>query len=55
LEIPLPELDDLEPVELDSVLSTMDVPFPADSAIAAPELGDFDSGELETVLDIWEG
>jgi hypothetical protein len=55
LEIPLPELEGLEPVELDSVLNTMDEPLAADSAVDPPELGDFDSGELETVLDIWEG
>ena len=43
LEIPLPELDELSPVELDSVLSTMD------------ELGDPEGEELDPGLDIWEG
>ncbi len=43
LEIPLPELDELDPVELDSVLSTMD------------ELGEPEGEELDPGLDIWEG
>ena len=55
LAIPLPELDGLEPVELDSVLSSIDEPLAADSVVDSPELGGFDSEELETVLDIWEG
>ena len=47
LEIPLPELEDLAPGELDSVLSAMDEPLAADSLEESPE--------LESVLDIWEG
>lgn len=54
LQIPLPELEDLQPAELDSVLRGMDQPVPdldtletTDSAVEAPE--------LETVYDYWEG
>jgi hypothetical protein len=45
LEISLPELDSLQPAELDSVLQTMDEPAPADSTL----------DELEGFLDSWEG
>ena len=41
----LPELDDLQPAELDSVLRTMDEPAPADSTL----------DDLEGFLDTWEG
>lgn len=55
LEIPLPELEELQPTELDSVLRTMDQPAPGASALEEPDLGELDSEELETVLDYWEG
>ncbi len=55
LEIPLPELEGLEPGELDSVLTSMDLPLAPDSAVDSPELGDLDSEELEAVFDTWEG
>jgi hypothetical protein len=45
LQISLPELDGLQPAELDSVLQTMDEPAPADSTL----------NELEGFLDSWEG
>jgi hypothetical protein len=45
LQISLPELDSLQPAELDSVLQTMDEPMPADSTL----------DELEGFLDSWEG
>jgi hypothetical protein len=45
LQISLPELDDLQPAELDSVLQTMDEPMAADSTL----------DELEGFLDSWEG
>jgi hypothetical protein len=45
LQISLPELDSLQPAELDSVLQTMDEPAPADSTL----------DELEGFLDSWEG
>jgi hypothetical protein len=57
LQLPLPELEELQPAELDSVLQAMDEPAPAPeaSALEDPELGDLDSEELENVLDYWEG
>jgi hypothetical protein len=45
LQMTLPELDGLQPAELDSVLQTMDEPAPADSTL----------DELEGFLDFWEG
>jgi hypothetical protein len=55
LQIPLPELDGLQPAELDSVLRSMDEPATDGAALEGPDLGDLDSEELETVLDFWEG
>lgn len=55
LQIPLPELDALQPAELDSVLQTMDEPLVNGSTVEAPELGDLDVEELQSVLDFWEG
>lgn len=55
VHIPLPELEGLQPAELDSVLRTMDEPSGDDAALEAPELGDLDSDELQTVLELWEG
>jgi hypothetical protein len=55
LQIPLPELDSLQPAELDSVLRTMDEPLVDGSTMDAPGLGDLDSTELQSVLDYWEG
>ena len=56
LEIPLPELENLQAAELDSVLQALDEPNnlrgPAD---VEPELTDLTSDELERVLDTWEG
>jgi hypothetical protein len=45
LQMPLPELDNLQPAELDSVLNTMDEPVAADSTL----------DDLEGFLDSWEG
>jgi hypothetical protein len=55
LSIPLPELDSLEPAELDSVLQTMDEPIVSGSTGDDPALGDLNNDELERVLDSWEG
>jgi hypothetical protein len=55
LSIPLPELESLEPAELDSVLQTMDEPVVSGSNGDDPALGDLNSDELERVLDSWEG
>jgi hypothetical protein len=54
LQIPLPELEGLEPAELDSLLRNMDAPVD-NTALEDPELGDLDSAELEAVLETWEG
>ena len=55
LSIPLPELDSLEPAELDSVLQTMDEPMVSGSTADDPALGDLNNDELKRVLDSWEG
>jgi hypothetical protein len=55
LQISLPELDDLQPSELDSVLQTMDEPSTGGSKVEVPGLGELDDTELKTVLDTWEG
>ena len=55
LQIPLPELDALQPAELDSVLQSMDEPLVNGSAVESPDLGDLDREELQNVLDFWEG
>lgn len=55
LSIPLPELESLEPAELDSVLQTMDEPPVSGSAADDPAVGDLNNDELERVLDSWEG
>ncbi len=54
LQIPLPELDNLLPAELDTVLQTIDEPLiggPAD----APAPGDPNDDDLDGVFDTWEG
>lgn len=55
LQIPLPELDSLQPAELDSVLQAMDEPLVDGSTLDVPSLGDLDAAELQSVLDYWEG
>jgi hypothetical protein len=55
LSIPLPELEGLEPAELDSVLQTMDEPTVNGSTGDDPALGDLNIDELERVLNSWEG
>ncbi len=54
LLIPLPELDNLDPAELNTVLQTIDEPLvggPTDT----PGSGALDDDDLEGVLNIWEG
>jgi hypothetical protein len=53
LSIPLPELDGLEPAELDSVLQTMDAP--TGSTLDSLGSGDSMNDDLDLVLDSWEG
>jgi anti-sigma factor RsiW len=55
LQIPLPELEGLQPSELDSLLHTMDEPTTGGSSVEVPGLGELDDIELTTVLDPWEG
>ncbi len=55
LEIPLPELESLQPAELDSVLQSMDEPTARSANGEDLELGDLNSEELERVLNSWEG
>jgi hypothetical protein len=56
LRIALPELDGLQPVELDSVLQTMEEPLvDGPTTLEDPTLGDLDSTELQSVLDYLEG
>jgi hypothetical protein len=54
LELSLPELESLQPAELDSVLQTMDEPD-GTSAVGDPGLADLNSDELQRVLNSWEG
>ena len=53
LSIPLPELEGLQPAELDTVLQTMDEPADG-STLDAPGPGDPQNDELDLVLDSWE-
>ncbi|HJX88345.1 MAG TPA: hypothetical protein VJ277_12345, partial [Gemmatimonadales bacterium] len=53
--VPLPELELLDPGELDSLLQRMEVPSAGSSTLDAPGLGDLEDTELEQVLDTWEG
>jgi hypothetical protein len=56
LEIPLPELENLQAAELDTVLQAFDEPTNVrDQDYGEPELSDLNSDELERVLDTWEG
>lgn len=53
--VPLPELELLEPAELDSLLQRMETPVAGSSTLDAPSLGDLEDTELEQVLATWEG
>jgi hypothetical protein len=53
--VPLPELEALEPAELDSLLRTMEAPLAGSSTLDAPTLGELEDSELEQVLASWEG
>jgi hypothetical protein len=55
LPMPLPELDVLQPAELDSVLTTMDDSASSTTSSDEVGLGDLDNEELQRVLDTWEG
>jgi hypothetical protein len=53
--VPLPELELLEPAELDSLWERMEAPIAGSSTLDAPSLGDLEDTELEQVLATWEG
>ncbi len=53
--VPLPELELLDPAELDSLLQRMEAPSAGSSTLDAPGLGDLEDTELEQVLATWEG
>ncbi len=55
LHIPLPELEDLQPAELDSVLRGMDQPAPDLDTLETTDPEAIEARELETVYDYWEG
>jgi len=55
LAFPLPELDQLQEPELDSLLQTISPPLTSESTLEAPSMGDLDDHELEEVLATWEG
>jgi hypothetical protein len=55
LQIPLPELEGLQPAELDSVLRMMDNPSSEPDPVEPADSGNLTGEELETVLDYWEG
>jgi hypothetical protein len=55
LAIPLPELDQLQEPELDSLLQTISPPLTSGSTLEEPSMGDLDDHELEEVLATWEG
>lgn len=55
LSIPLPELDQLQEPELDSLLQTISPPLTSGSTLEEPSMGDLDDQELEEVLSTWEG
>jgi hypothetical protein len=52
---PLPELESLQPAELDSLLRLMDEPVAGSAPVEVPDLADLNSDELQRVLDSWEG
>jgi hypothetical protein len=55
LQMPLSELESLQPAELDSVLQTMDDSVSDEDAADEAGLADLDGDELQEVLDTWEG
>jgi hypothetical protein len=55
LQIPLPELDNLEVAELNSVLETMDESVGGSSTPDTPDAGYSEDDELDFILDSWEG
>jgi hypothetical protein len=55
LAIPIPELDQLQEPELDSLLQTISPPLTGGSTLEEPSMSDLNDQELEEVLSTWEG
>ena len=55
LQIPLPELEELQAAELDAMLRGMDQPVPDVDTLETADPGGEDAPQLETVYDYWEG
>ena len=53
--VPLPELEELETAQLDTLLRSLDRPAAAGSTLDASTLGEYEDGELEQVFATWEG
>ena len=53
--MPLPELEGLEPAQLDTLLDALDEPFAGTSTLESSTLGDGAEAELERILATWEG
>jgi hypothetical protein len=53
--IPLPELDELQPAELDSVLRTMDQAPASGATLETGAPADTSNSDLDIVLESWEG
>ncbi|HEX2251386.1 MAG TPA: hypothetical protein VHH32_13655 [Gemmatimonadales bacterium] len=53
--IPLPELDGLQPAELDSVLRAMDQAPASGATLESTAPADTGNGDLDFVLESWEG
>lgn len=53
--VPLPELEELETAQLDTLLHSLDRPFAGTSTLDASTLGEHEDGELEQVFAGWEG
>ena len=54
LQLQLPELDNLQPAELNAILQALDEPDVVDS-LGASVSGDLDETDIESGLDTWEG
>ncbi len=53
--VPLPELEELETAQLDTLLQSIDRPFAGTSTLDASTLGEHEDGELERVFATLEG
>lgn len=53
--VPLPELEELEASQLDTLLQALDEPFAGASTLESSTLGDGAEAEVERILATWEG